>query len=98
MICTGTGSAPFRAFIERHRRAMPQASGNLQLFFGARCPGELPYFGLLQKLPPTFLGQHLCFSRVADQPKMMSRMPSSANVSWLAHYSNRHRRTSSFAG
>jgi benzoyl-CoA 2,3-epoxidase subunit A len=69
MICTGTGSAPFRAFIERRRRAMPQASGTLQLFFGARCPGELPYFGPLQKLPTTLLSQHLCFSRVPDQPK-----------------------------
>jgi benzoyl-CoA 2,3-dioxygenase component A len=48
---------------------MPQASGRLQLFFGARCAGELPYFGPLQELPSTFLGQHLCFSRVPDQPK-----------------------------
>lgn len=69
MICTGTGSAPFRAFIGRRRRTMPQASGSLLLFFGARRPEELPYFGPLQKLPASFLAQHLCFSRMPDRPK-----------------------------
>jgi benzoyl-CoA 2,3-dioxygenase component A len=69
MICTGTGSAPFRAFTERRRRAMPGASGRLVMFFGARTPGELPYFGPLQKVPKTVLEQHLVYSRVAGQPK-----------------------------
>jgi benzoyl-CoA 2,3-dioxygenase component A len=69
MICTGTGSAPFRAFTERRRRAMPQAPGKLLLFFGARRPEELPYFGPLQKVPPRLLTQHLCYSRVAGAPK-----------------------------
>lgn len=69
MICTGTGSAPFRAFTERRRRAMPEAAGKLVLFFGARRPEELPYFGPLQKVPASLLSQHLCFSRVAGQPK-----------------------------
>jgi benzoyl-CoA 2,3-dioxygenase component A len=69
MICTGTGSAPFRAFTERRRRAMPQAPGRLMLFFGARRPEELPYFGPLQKVPPRLLTQHLCYSRVAGTPK-----------------------------
>jgi benzoyl-CoA 2,3-dioxygenase component A len=69
MICTGTGSAPFRAFTERRRRAMPQATGKLVLFFGARRPAELPYFGPLQKVPKSLLTQHLCYSRVAGEPK-----------------------------
>jgi benzoyl-CoA 2,3-dioxygenase component A len=70
MICTGTGSAPFRAFTERRRRAMPQAPGRLMLFFGARRPEELPYFGPLQKVPERALGQYLCYSRVEGQPKI----------------------------
>jgi benzoyl-CoA 2,3-dioxygenase component A len=69
MICTGTGSAPFRAFTERRRRAMPGASGRLVMFFGARTPGELPYFGPLQKVPKTVLEKHLVYSRVVGQPK-----------------------------
>jgi benzoyl-CoA 2,3-dioxygenase component A len=69
MICTGTGSAPFRAFTERRRRAMPQAPGRLLLFFGARRPEELPYFGPLQKVPTRLLNQFLCYSRVAGAAK-----------------------------
>ena len=42
MICTGTGSAPFRAFTERRRRAMQNAPGKAIMFFGARTPQELP--------------------------------------------------------
>jgi benzoyl-CoA 2,3-dioxygenase component A len=70
MICTGTGSAPFRAFTERRRRAMPDAAGRLVLFFGARRPQELPYFGPLQKLPPRLLTRHLCYSRVPGEPRV----------------------------
>jgi len=69
MICTGTGSAPFRAFTERRRRAMPQAPGKLYFFFGARTPGELPYFGPLKKVPTSLLDKELVFSRLADRPK-----------------------------
>jgi benzoyl-CoA 2,3-dioxygenase component A len=69
MICTGTGSAPFRGFTERRRRANPNAKGKLYLFFGARTPEELPYFGPLQKVPKTLLDQELVFSRLADRPK-----------------------------
>ncbi len=69
MICTGTGSAPFRAMTERRRRHMPDAPGKLLLFFGARSPEELPYFGPLQKLPGTLLDQELVFSRLPDQSK-----------------------------
>ena len=70
MICTGTGSAPFRAFTERRRRAMPDAPGRLLLFFGARRPEELPYFGPLQKVPEKLLGKYFCYSRVPDQPRV----------------------------
>ena len=69
MICTGTGSAPFRGFTERRRRSMPNAKGKLHLFFGARSPQELPYFGPLQKVPKTLLDQELVFSRLPDKPK-----------------------------
>lgn len=69
MICTGTGSAPFRAFTERRRRSMPSADGKLYLFFGARSPQELPYFGPLQKVPKKILEQELVFSRVDPAKK-----------------------------
>jgi len=70
MICTGTGSAPFRGFTERRRRAMSNAPGKLMLFFGARRPEELPYFGPLQRVPPKLLTQHLCYSRVPGQERV----------------------------
>jgi benzoyl-CoA 2,3-epoxidase subunit A len=70
MICTGTGSAPMRAMTERRRRRIAlKEGGDLMLFFGARTPGELPYFGPLQKLPKEFIDVNLAFSRLPDQPK-----------------------------
>lgn len=63
MICTGTGSAPFRAMTERRRRKQADASGRLVLFFGARTADELPYFGPLNKLPDKFIHKELVFSR-----------------------------------
>ena len=69
MICTGTGSAPFRAFTERRRRAAPGAPGKMIMFFGARVPEELPYFGPLQKVPESLLDKHLVYSRVPGRPK-----------------------------
>lgn len=71
MICTGTGSAPMRAMTERRRRRMAlDEGGDLLLFFGARSPGELPYFGPLQKLPKDFIDINFAFSRVPGEPKM----------------------------
>jgi benzoyl-CoA 2,3-dioxygenase component A len=70
MVCTGTGSAPFRGFTERRRRAMPDAAGQLLLFFGARRPEELPYFGPLQKVPEKLLNKHFCYSRVPGEPRV----------------------------
>jgi len=69
MICTGTGSAPFRGFTEWRRRTMPDAEGRMVLFFGARRPEELPYFGPLQKVPDTLLRKHLAYSRVPGERK-----------------------------
>jgi benzoyl-CoA 2,3-dioxygenase component A len=70
MICTGTGSAPMRAITERRRRrlALKEGGENI-LFFGARAPQELPYFGPLMKLPKDLIDVQLAFSRVAGKPK-----------------------------
>ena len=76
MICTGTGSAPMRAMTERRRRRMGRpgqggegGAGKILLFFGARRPGELPYFGPLQKLPSSLIDVELAFSRLPAAPK-----------------------------
>lgn len=72
MICTGTGAAPMRAMTEHRRRLRERGQavgGKLMLFFGARNPEELPYFGPLLKLPADFIDKHFAFSRLADQPK-----------------------------
>ena len=70
MVCTGTGSAPMRAMTERRRRRIAlQEGGELMLFFGARVPGELPYFGPLLKLPKDFIDINLAFSRVPGKQK-----------------------------
>ena len=72
MICTGTGSAPMRAMTEWRRRLRKTGKfegGKLMLFFGARTPEELPYFGPLKKLPKDFIDVNFAFSRLTDQPK-----------------------------
>ena len=70
MVCTGTGSAPMRAMTERRRRrAALKEGGEMALFFGARTPEELPYFGPLMKLPKELIDVQLAFSRLADRPK-----------------------------
>ena len=70
MVCTGTGSAPMRAMTERRRRRIPlKEGGRLMLFFGARAPEELPYFGPLQKLPKEFIDINFAFSRVPGEPR-----------------------------
>jgi benzoyl-CoA 2,3-dioxygenase component A len=67
MICTGTGAAPFRGMTERRRRLNGNGKGKMMLFFGARTPEELPYFGPLQKVPAGLLDQELVFSRSGDE-------------------------------
>ncbi len=69
MVCTGTGAAPFRGFTERRRRLAQHGRGRLHLYFGARTPGELPYFGPLRKVPESVLAQQLVYSRVPGQDK-----------------------------
>ncbi|WP_170783180.1 benzoyl-CoA 2,3-epoxidase subunit BoxA [Ruegeria lacuscaerulensis] len=69
MICTGTGSAPMRAFTMRRQRKVGTIHGGMTMFFGARTPDSLPYFGPLQKVPKTLLDQHLVFSRQEGQDK-----------------------------
>jgi benzoyl-CoA 2,3-dioxygenase component A len=59
-----------RAMTEyRRRRTAEKNGGELLLFFGARAPEELPYFGPLMKLPRDFIDVNLAFSRVPGQPK-----------------------------
>lgn len=62
MICTGTGSAPFRGFTMRRQR-VANAQGDMTMVFGARTPASLPYFGPLAKVPERLLKKHLVFSR-----------------------------------
>ena len=69
MICTGTGSAPFRAFTMHRQRTENPKNGALTLYFGARTPQSLPYFGPLNKIADDFIACRFAFSRVADQPK-----------------------------
>jgi len=69
MICTGTGSAPFRAFTMRRQRASVSGDGDMVMFFGARTPDSLPYFGPLNKVPERLLKKHLVFSRIPGTSK-----------------------------
>lgn len=69
MICTGTGSAPFRGFTMRRQREQPGKLNSLTLVFGARSPRDLPYFGPLKKVPEAFMRKWFAFSREPDTPK-----------------------------
>lgn len=69
MICTGTGSAPMRAFTMARQRTVGNKSGGMVMFFGARTPDSLPYFGPLSKVPSSLLQKHLVFSRMPGQEK-----------------------------
>ena len=69
MICTGTGSAPFRAFTMHRTRMAGADGGDMVLFFGARTPDSLPYFGPLGKVPDSILKKHMVFSRLPDRNK-----------------------------
>ena len=86
MICTGTGSAPFRGFTMRRERTSPQAEGHLVLYFGARTPEELPYFGPLKRIPKSIMTQRLVFSRIKDQPKQYVQDQMRKDSEWLSKY------------
>jgi len=91
MIGTGTGSAPFRGFTERRRRTGGAGRGRMHLFFGARTPEELPYFGPLQRLPASLLAQDLVYSRVpgASREYVQHRMAARADALGLLLRSDR---------
>ena len=76
MICTGTGSAPFRAFTMRRQRTSGEGGAKMRLYFGARTADALPYFGPLKKVPDTILEKQLVFSRAeaADKEYVQDRM------------------------
>lgn len=74
MICTGTGAAPMRAFTMRRRRSVGEHQGGMLMFFGARTPQTLPYFGPLQKLPQSLIESHLVYSRSDQQQYVQQRM------------------------
>jgi len=74
MICTGTGAAPMRAFTMRRQRSIGGRSGGMTIFFGARTPKSLPYFGPLSKVPKTLLDQHLVYSRDGKKEYVQDRL------------------------
>ncbi|MBM2575962.1 benzoyl-CoA 2,3-epoxidase subunit BoxA [Jannaschia sp. Os4] len=77
MICTGTGSAPMRAFTMRRQRT-GRGAGRMTMFFGARTPDALPYFGPLKKVPADLLEQHLVYSRTEAKEYVQDRMRAEA--------------------
>jgi benzoyl-CoA 2,3-dioxygenase component A len=56
-----------RAFTMQRQRS--GATGGMTMFFGARTPKSLPYFGPLKKVPESLMKQHLVFSREAGKDK-----------------------------
>jgi benzoyl-CoA 2,3-dioxygenase component A len=64
--------------MRRQRGAGAQAdgAGDMVLFFGARTPDSLPYFGPLNKVPDRLLKKHMVFSRIpgADKEYVQHRM------------------------
>jgi benzoyl-CoA 2,3-dioxygenase component A len=54
------------------------------LFFGARSPDSLPYFGPLKKVPETLLVRHFAFSRAVDEPKIYVQDKLRASKSMIA--------------
>ncbi len=74
MICTGTGSAPMRAFTMRRQRTVGGKSGGMTMYFGARTPQSLPYFGPLSKVPQELLMQNLVYSRDGEKEYVQDRI------------------------
>lgn len=68
MICTGTGIAPMRSFIQRQQRLGTPAQP-MELFYGGRTPAEMAYYDELLALPTSLLNCHTALSRSGDQPR-----------------------------
>lgn len=93
MICTGTGSAPFRGFTMHRQRNHVASDQSMMLFFGARTPESLPYFGPLNKVPDEILTRYLVFSRDGDKPRRYVQDELLANETVIAEWlvdSNTH--------
>lgn len=69
MICTGTGIAPMRSFIQRQLRIDPAPKNPLQLFYGGRTHDDMAYCNELIALPGTLLNTHVALSRSPSAPK-----------------------------
>ena len=63
-----------RAFTMRRQRTVGEREGGLLMFFGARTPDTLPYFGPLQKLPESLIESHLVYSRAEEKQYVQQRM------------------------
>ena len=69
MICSGTGIAPMRSFIQQQRRINDYTGTPMQLFYGGRTLAEMAYVEELSSLPPSLLTTHFALSRCGEQPK-----------------------------
>lgn len=69
MICSGTGIAPMRSFIQQQQRLSVSPKAPLQLFYGGRTQAEMAYTDELLALPGSLLNTHLALSRSPQQPK-----------------------------
>jgi benzoyl-CoA 2,3-dioxygenase component A len=58
-----------RAFTMARQRSVGNKPNGMVMFFGARTPDSLPYFGPLKKLSADLIEQHLVFSRSPGQDK-----------------------------
>ena len=55
-------------------RPTKSKSGGMVMFFGARTPGSLPYFGPLKKVPKALLDSHFVYSRTGEKEYVQDRM------------------------
>lgn len=69
MICTGTGIAPMRSFIQRQQRLSEAPANPMQLFYGGRTPAEMGYYQELLDMPSSLLTTYMAVSRSADHPR-----------------------------
>lgn len=70
MICTGTGIAPMRAFVQYRLRQMRDCSNDMLLLYGGRTVAEMAYIDELRDTAGQRLQLHLACSRMPDRPKL----------------------------